>query len=238
MKLILQTVDKSTFDVEVPDDGTVQDLRNQISATKNHPVDQMKLIYNGSILDNNAKKLSEYKLVEGTKLVVLLQKAKSETKHQVQPIEPVETKKENHFAIIDEPHTQINQETNPEGQPQQNMIGQFANLVQQNPEAFMQLLMTDPFISQVAQQNPQFFAQVVSDPNFVNNLMQTEPTEEDSMYEKFFDGEIKLTDDQKKDVNEIVAMGFSFEDVIQYYIAYDNNKEMALNALFDEKFGD
>jgi len=233
MKLILQTVDKTTFEVEVPDDGTLQDLRNQISTVKNHPVDQMKLIYNGSILDNNAKKLTEYKLVEGTKLVVLLQKAKVETKQPVKPEEPKVPMEQN---PTDE---SINPEADQDDQPpQQNMVGQFANLVQQNPEAFMQLLMSDPFISQIAQQNPQFFAQVISDPNFVNNLVQAEPTEEDTMYEKFFEGEIKLTDEQKKDVNEIVAMGFPFEDVIQYYVAYDNNKEMALNALFNEKFGD
>ncbi|ARF11630.1 ubiquitin family protein [Klosneuvirus KNV1] len=232
MKLILQTVDKTTFEVEVPDDGTLQDLRNQISAVKNHPVDQLKLIYNGSILNDNAKKLTEYKLVDGTKLVVLLQKAKVETKQSAKPEEPKVPMEQKPVDQTTEP------EANQNEQPSQNMVGQFANLVQQDPEAFMQLLMNDPFISQIAQQNPQFFAQVISDPNFINNLVQVEPTEEDTMYEKFFEGEIKLTDDQKKDVNEIVAMGFPFEDVIQYYVAYDNNKEMALNALFNEKFGD
>ena len=232
MKLILQTVDKTTFEVEVPDDGILQDLRNQISAVKNHPVDQLKLIYNGSILNDNAKKLTEYKLVDGTKLVVLLQKAKVETKQSAKPEEPKVPMEQKPVDQTTEP------EANQNEQPSQNMVGQFANLVQQDPEAFMQLLMNDPFISQIAQQNPQFFAQVISDPNFINNLVQVEPTEEDTMYEKFFEGEIKLTDDQKKDVNEIVAMGFPFEDVIQYYVAYDNNKEMALNALFNEKFGD
>ena len=232
MKLILQTVDKTTFEGEVPDDGTLQDLRNQISAVKNHPVDQLKLIYNGSILNDNAKKLTEYKLVDGTKLVVLLQKAKVETKQSAKPEEPKVPMEQKPVDQTTEP------EANQNEQPSQNMVGQFANLVQQDPEAFMQLLMNDPFISQIAQQNPQFFAQVISDPNFINNLVQVEPTEEDTMYEKFFEGEIKLTDDQKKDVNEIVAMGFPFEDVIQYYVAYDNNKEMALNALFNEKFGD
>lgn len=233
MKLLVQTVDKTTFEVEVPDDGTLQDLRNQISVVKSHPADQMKLIYNGSILDNNTKKLSEYKLTEGTKLVVLLQKAKVEPKPPVKPEEPkvpIEQKPDDHQATGD------GQDAQPQQQP--GMVGQFANLVQNNPAAFMQLLMTDPMLQQIAQQNPQFFAQVINDPNFLNNLIQAEPTEEDAVYEKLFEGEINLTDAQKKEVNEIVAMGFPFEDVIQYYVAYDHNKEMALNALFGEKFGD
>lgn len=234
MKLILQTVDKTTFDVEVPDDGTLQDLRNQISTLKNHPADQMKLIYNGSILSDNAKKLSEYNLVDGTKLVILLQKAKAVPKQpekQAQPEKQVEPEKP---EVLEQGDA-----TNPNVpiQPQiPGMPGQFANMAQQNPEAFMQMLMSDPFINQIAQQNPQFFAQVINNPNFINNLMQAEP--EDPMYDKLFEGEIQLTDVQKKEVNEIIAMGFPFEEVIQYYIAYDHNKEMALNALFNEKFGD
>lgn len=233
MKLLVQTVDKTTFDVEVQEDGTLQDLRNQISAVKNHPSDQMKLIYNGSILDNNAKKLSEYKLVEGTKLVILFQKAKVEQKQPAKQTEP-KAPEEKPVEKPGEQPTGSEQEAQPG-----NMAGQFANMAQQNPEAFMQMLANDPFLGQIIQQNPQFMMQFIGDPNFLNNLIQAEPTEEDAMYEKFFDGEIQLNDAQKKEVQEIMTMsGCPFAEVIQYYEAYDHNKEMTLNALFNEKFGD
>lgn len=232
MKLILQTIDKNTFEVTVPDDGTLQDLKNQISTIKNHPTEQLKLIYNGAILDNNTKKLTEYNLVDNTKIVVLLQKSKAEVK----PPKADEPKVQEEPKPVQPSSTDAN-EDDETGQPG-TVLNQFTNMINQNPEAFMQLLMSDPFISQVAQQNPQGFMQVISDPNFINNILQAEPSEEDSMYDRFFDGEIQLTDTQKQDVNDIVAMGFPFEDVIQYYIAYDHNKEMTINALFSERFGD
>ena len=239
MKLIIQTVDKATFEVDVLDNGTLQDLRTQISTIKNHPSDQIKLIYDGAVLSDNTKKLSEYKLTDGAKLVILMQKPKAAPK---QPEKPVEEKKVVEDKFLESEMQNVQDPVQIPQMPQMPQIpgmpGQFANMAQQDPEGFMQMLMTDPFISQIAQQNPQFFAQVINDPNFLNNLVQAEPTEEDAMYEIVFDGEIQLTDEQKKDVNEIITMGFPFEDVIQYYIAYDHNKEMALNALFSEKFGD
>lgn len=239
MKLIIQMIDKSTFDVTVPNDGTVQDIKNQISVTKNHPIDQMKIIYNGSILDN-AKKLSEYNLTDETKIVVLLQKAKVITKESVK--QPIQNDDD-----VDDVDDDVDNDDDVD-ETAQPTINQIVGMLQQNPQALMQLLMADPIIQQVAQQNPNFLAQLINDPNFINNLVHEEHIEGDEeyveedqtngVYEKFFEGEIILTDNQKQEVNDIVAMGFPFEDVIPFYVACDHNKEQAINALFKEKFGD
>ena len=105
----------------------------------------------------------------------------------------------------------------------------------------MQLMLANPQIQQLYQQNPQAVQQLFSDPNFLTSLMQVggEVQEDDEMYNKVFDGDIPLTEEQKSEVEEIVSMGFgTFEDAVQYYIAYDCNKEQTINALLNEKFED
>ena len=65
---------------------------------------------------------------------------------------------------------------NGEGNPV-GLQGAFAQVLQQNPEMFMQMLMQDPQIQQMAQADPQGFMQLVSDPNFINNVTQYKPSE-------------------------------------------------------------
>ena len=251
MKLIIQTLDQKTFDVVVDNEATLLTLKNEISKLKEHQPDQLKLIYSGSVLDNDNMKLSAYKILEGTKIVLLLQKPKAKpvaptpvvqttatapTLAPVAPVAPVVTAPAPTAAGVAAPATGV--------AAPQNMAHAFGAMLQQNPQAFMQLLMSDPLIAQIAQSQPQAFAQMLNDPNFMNNVLAAgdgllaQGGEDESLYGKVFEGDIDLTDVQKKEVQDIVDMGFPFEDVVQYYVAYGHSKDLTVNALFDEKLDD
>ena len=95
---------------------------------------------------------------------------------------------------------------------------------------------------EISNKYPQLLEQIIGDPNFINNviaagegMMGQADDENETLYGKFFEGEIKLTEDQKNEVNDIVEMGFPFDEVIQLYVAYGHNKELTVNALFDEQ---
>jgi len=251
MKLTVQTLDQKTFDVTIDENASLQTLRDEIGKIKDHPSDQLKLIYNGAVLDKNEKKLSEYKVVDGTKIILLLQKTKPKP---VAPAAKVEEKKEPAPNPVQQPADAAPAvpvapaapgaavPAAPGAVPQ--MAGVFGAILQQNPQAFMQLLMADPYINQLAQANPQMFAQMIGDPNFMQNVMaageglMAQGGEDETLYEKMFEGEVKLSVEQKKEVQDIVDMGFQFEEVIQLYVAYGHSKELTVNALFDEQLND
>ena len=248
MKIVVQTLNQQTFDVVIDDNATLQTLKNDIGTIKDHQPDQIKIIFNGAVLDNNEKKLSEYKVVDGTKIVLLLQKTKPKVSAPA-PL-PTEDEEKTKSKPVPQPSLPPVGSVGPvaPGGPGavavgngQNMAHAFGTLLQQNPQAFMQLLMGDPYINQLAQQNPQAFAQIIGDPNFVNNVIaagegfMAQGGEDEEMYGKVFSGNVELTAEQKKEVQDIVDMGFPFEEVIQLYVAYGHSKELTVNALFDEQ---
>jgi Holliday junction resolvasome RuvABC DNA-binding subunit len=47
----------------------------------------------------------------------------------------------------------------------------------------------------------------------------------------------ELSEEEKKDIDELVSMGFSRVDVLQYYIACDKNKEATANMIMQNMFG-
>lgn len=266
MKVTIQTIDRKCVDIEFDDSvdpPTISDLKQKISEVKNHPVDQIKLIFEAKVLDDDNKLLSDYKITNGKKIVAMLQKPKDATPEVKKPelekiVEPVKVPEK----VPDQPTSlppiqQVNvsdwqnSTIQPDSDPLPfnfdsstgsnvggNMNTMFTQLIQQNPQFFVQMLMSDPQIQQIAQQNPQGFAQFISDPNFLNNVMQHTDEdyneEDEQMYQNFFGGQINLTDAEKLEVEEIVNMGLgTFEDTLQYYVAMNRDKEATVNALLD-----
>jgi hypothetical protein len=252
MKISVKTLNQEKLEIEVPDDGVLLDVKNQISTIKNCSIEMIKIIFNGSVLDQNSKKLSEYKIIDGTTLVTLLQKPKK-----------TDDNKENNTPTTTSATTSattptINQQ--PQEQPPPTPIGATNNsqipignlhgapiggdTTQNNQNMLTQILLSHPQISQMAQQYPQQFNQILNNPNFMNQLMQmgggTDGNiyEEDDYINENFEGEVKLTLEEKKDIDELVSMGFSFEDSVQYYMAYEKNKDLAANALVEARLED
>jgi uncharacterized ubiquitin-like protein YukD len=114
----------------------------------------------------------------------------------------------------------------------EEMLQSFQQQLQQNPQLFMQMLMQNPMIAQFSQQNPEEFQQVINDPNFLSNVMNASQ----DMYNEEEPIKIELTDDEKKDIDDLVGMGFNKLDAIQYYRACGNNKEAAASMLMEDQF--
>jgi len=127
------------------------------------------------------------------------------------------------------------QHANTDNNNAEHGAGGLSGILQQNPQMLMQLLMMmSPQVQQIAQQHPEEFNQLMNDPNLLNNIMHA--GQEDELYNKVFEGDVQLTEDQKKEVNEIVEMGFgTYEDAVQYYIALDYNKEATINAILNDQ---
>ncbi|QKF93689.1 ubiquitin protein [Fadolivirus algeromassiliense] len=254
MKLVLQTLDKKTFDVEVDDNATLGDLKKKVEELKNHPIAQIKLIFSGAVLNENDKKLTDYKLVNDSRVIVLLspKPATSQAQPAPQAASNVQPAPSTNSVTTQTPAQ--NQFGNVPSQPPVNLFDMAANaannaqagaggaqglqqtltqMLASNPQILMQMLMSNPQIAQFAGQNPQAFLQMVSNPDFLNNIVEVgDQYEEASEFEGMYDN---LTDDQKKDVDEMINMGFDFNDIIQYYCLNDHNKEATINILLNQQ---
>lgn len=248
MKLVVQTLDQKTTDVEVDDSATVMDLKKQIEKAKTHPADQIKLIFSGAVLSEDNKKLSDCKIIEGSKVVLLLQKPKPVVTQPVQtnipPAPNATAPSATATPSVSVPNVPTTEAPTTAGTPAMpnlfNMFNAGAAAAGANPlaaglpQALMQMLMTNPQIQQLIQQNPQALMQVLG--NMQGGMGDVE---NDENYDKIFEGDIELTEEQKKEVQEIVGMGCgSFENVIQYYVAFGYNKEQTINALLNEELDD
>jgi hypothetical protein len=236
MKVVIQTLDRVTVNIDINDDSSLMDLKVKIADIKNHPFDQMSIIYLGKKLEDNNKKLSEYSINDDTRLILVMHKNKPVEVKQVEVEPPKVIEQSQPEQVSDEVFTPTEEE-NESMFP--TTIGQ---LLQQNPQALMGLLMSNPQFAQLSQQYPNELQQIINDPSFLNSPIQIEgieDEEEDPMYEKVFTGQLQLTDIQKKDVEDLISSGFgTYEDIIQMYVAMDYNKDATANALLDEKFND
>jgi UV excision repair protein RAD23 len=77
MKLTFRTIKGSTFNVEAEPTTTVGELKSSVEASQGDafPKEQLKLVYKGKVLDDDAKAVSEYSVDETGFLVVFVQKA-------------------------------------------------------------------------------------------------------------------------------------------------------------------
>ena len=85
MKVIIKNLKQVTFEVEVPSaQSTVLDLKMAIEKEKNLDHEQLKLLCLGVILDD-AKKLEDYKIEEGSTIILMMSKVKVKNNDQKPP---------------------------------------------------------------------------------------------------------------------------------------------------------
>jgi hypothetical protein len=77
MKLTLRTIKGTTFNIEAEPTTTVGELKSSVESSQGEafPKEQLKLVYKGKVLDDDAKAVSEYSVDETGFLVVFVQKA-------------------------------------------------------------------------------------------------------------------------------------------------------------------
>jgi uncharacterized ubiquitin-like protein YukD len=241
MKVIVTTLNKETNEFDFDDNTTVMDLKIQISEAKSRSVDTIRLIFNSAVLDNN-KKLSECGVKDGQKIIMIGDKPKPQAAQTPAPSVtpapapsvPQPTESSEPFNMFAPQPAQPTASSEPKSQ-QEIMT----DALQQNPEMFIQMLMANPQIQTMAQQNPQEFMQMISDPEFMSKVMQAgaEMEDDEEMYNKVFQGgaQLQLSEEDKLVVDEIANMGFgTYEDAVQYYFAYEKNKDAAISALAND----
>jgi UV excision repair protein RAD23 len=85
MKVIIKNLKQVTFEIEVPSaQSTVLDLKKAIEKERNFDSEQLKLLFLGVILDD-AKKLEDYKIEEGSTIILMMSKVKVKNNDQPQP---------------------------------------------------------------------------------------------------------------------------------------------------------
>lgn len=119
--------------------------------------------------------------------------------------------------------------TSEENNDPEAINSQLQQTLQQNPQGFLTTLLSNPHIQGMYRDNPDAFMQIVSDPNFMQHVL-TSPSAMSNGGTS-----IKLSEDEMKDVQELVGLGFSQSDVIQYYMACDKNKEATASMLFNDQ---
>ncbi|XP_055677725.1 ubiquitin-like protein 4A [Lutzomyia longipalpis] len=73
MKIIVKKLQGTECDIEISEEGTVQELKMKIAEEMNIPVSHQKLLRTGFTLANN-RTLDSYGIKDGTKLVLLTKK--------------------------------------------------------------------------------------------------------------------------------------------------------------------
>lgn len=71
MKIIVQTLKREVFDVEVSEDCTVQDVKEKIASAKQLEPAQIKVVYMGSVLSDD-RTMQSYNFVDGHRVVIMI----------------------------------------------------------------------------------------------------------------------------------------------------------------------
>ena len=256
MEVIIQTLRQESFNISIEEDNTVGQLKEKVSQVKEIPEGkELNLIYNGSVLENNDKTLTEYGIKNETKIVMLIRKKKVTEENQ-------NSKEEN--SIVKEEKTENVQEVTVDPQEvtptglnifdndnnQFGEIEQLKTMMMQNPQLLTKMLMLSPTIQKLSQENQDQLQEKLNDPEFVNEIMD-EILTDPSILQKILstlnngidsisnsdDGNqyINVTPQEKQDIDDLVALGYDENLVLQYYLVCDRNKQATASMLMAEK---
>jgi UV excision repair protein RAD23 len=88
MKLIIKNLKQVTYEVEVPSEkSTVLDLKKAIETAHNFDSTSLKLLFAGAVLDDT-KTLEEYKITEGSSIIMMNTKVKVKNNQPQQSEQP------------------------------------------------------------------------------------------------------------------------------------------------------
>ena len=111
MKIILKNLKQVEFELQVESNSiTVKDLKNEIEKIYSFDSDQIKLLFNGLILDNQ-KVLSEYNIIENSTIIMMNLKPKNTLNPNVKSSNDNENKetKQNSVQIENAPKQNISE---------------------------------------------------------------------------------------------------------------------------------
>lgn len=231
MKVFAQTTDAKCdelkFDQENP---TVGDLRQALHVTRNHPVELILMVFCGQQLLDDAKTLSSHKITDGSKVIIVLKKPKAVPQPIVQPV--VQPTVQPSVQSVQQVQQQVLNQVD-------GMIaalsGSLQNDLNRMTEEERNDLMTEfngsPEGQELARlmQNPEF-ANMADNVGFMGSFPTTDYLSQDV-------ARFGLTQEHKADLEELIEAGFgSYQDILQYYVAFGYDKNATVNALLDGGF--
>jgi len=111
MKIILKNLKQVEFEIQIESNSiTVKELKNEIEKIYSFDSDQIKLLFNGLILDNQ-KVLSEYNIIENSTIIMMNLKQKNTSNSNVKSSNDKENKetKQNSMQIENAPKQNISE---------------------------------------------------------------------------------------------------------------------------------
>jgi hypothetical protein len=130
---------------------------------------------------------------------------------------------------------------------QSGEIEQLKTLLMKNPQLLVKMLMLSPTIQNLSQENPDQLQEKLNDPDFVNDIMNellTDPSILQTILRAIGgnmsnsdDGNqyIDVTPQEKQDIEDLVALGYDENLVLQYYLVCDRDKQATASMLMSEK---
>ena len=196
--------------------NSVLELKALVVVALSVPESQQKLIYKGRMLDDS-KMLSEYSIKPGETVILMASSTpivpeKPAEEHVIQPAPVVPVAHEQDESV--EPHGRKGTFDFLIGNPEFEVITQ---TIRSNPRAF------ESFIVQLEHQNPELFDLIANNKKEFIELIRGRETKGD---------QVELSQEEFKDVKDLMALGFSAQDSLEAYLSCGKNKETAANLLF------
>lgn len=76
MKLTFRTVSGESFQLDVEESLTIAGLKSRVTEQRNIPVESLKLVYKGKVLDNEGSTVADNSITEQGFIVVFVQPVK------------------------------------------------------------------------------------------------------------------------------------------------------------------
>ncbi len=259
MKVTVKTLKKECFDVEVSG-NSVGDLRSAISTTKGLADNiDVKIIFSGKILKEDSALLSDVGINEDNFVIILTKKVTNYNKPSdpSAPILAAPTAPTSPAPTVPAPASIAETPLVTPSVPLSNPINLFggseqvppapqtlpigsegmsnvAQFLQQNPQMFLQILLQNPEIQQIAQQNPAALTQLLSNPNFINDMMQLAQGMDGipGMDENVVP--IQLNEEQHNEVQQLTNLGVDMQTALYYYQSCGGDVNMAANLIMED----
>jgi len=249
VNITFKTLKQELYNLDVDLDITIGDLKQELTQF-GFNASEMKLIFKGRVLED-CNTLTTYNYNPESKDFIVVMSIKK----QVETPQPVS------IHVINSPVSNVhstnqlnnNQSTNQSNNNQSNNDESnqsdddyedvedenpnhnpniAANILGQNPNILLGLIAQHPQMSQLLNQYPNEIQELVSSPNFMQTVL--------SMGSQGAFGnnpnvlQINITEEERNDINELMSLGFTENEVIQVYYACNKNKEQSATMLFED----
>ena len=244
VNITFKTLKQEIYNLDANITITIADLKQQLIKYGLDPED-IKLIFKGRILEN-ANTLETYKYNSDSKdFIVIMAPPK-----KIQPVikQPVNNQPVNNQPVNNQPtndlslndlslNEQLENQENQENDDDYEDTSEeeppnIANALQQNPEILIGLMSRHPQMSQLLNQYPDEIQELVSSPNFMQSVISMGNNGVFNVNQNTL--QINITEEERNDINELMSLGFTENEVMQVYFACNKNKEQAASMLFED----